>query len=279
MDMYRALEVTSVHEVITETLRLPGAMVQVRNFECPDPTESFMIAIRLAATATAFVFLLAGCSAGSPHSVSAATGTVKSDPSAAATAQPTSATIDAPHSDAAHSTVNAAGGSSVRCSSVTKADAQALMTDPITTVTNSAFGLLPNPDGQNCAFNADGASLNITVFPDADQLLNYAAGVKEFAKPVSVPGIGDRAARDGAEESGAMISVKGGIVCSVSASDENIPGVGKLDLAAGGTNNIGDANYAIIAAALGTLCNRIYGSGNTTPDLGGLRAIPATSTP
>jgi hypothetical protein len=234
-----------------------------------------MKSIRLAAIATAFVLLLAACSASSPNFVSASPGVARSELSAPATAQPAPSTIGAPDSS-----VSPGDGSGPRCTSVTKANAQALMTDPITTVKTSAFGRIPNPDGQLCTLSTDnGGSLDITVVPDSDQLVNYAAQLKEFAKPITVPGIGERAARDGAAESGAMISIKGGTVCSVTASDEDIPGVGKLDLAAGATIHIGDANYAIIAAALGTLCNRIYGSGNTTPDLSGLSTTGVGSTP
>ncbi|MGI8418915.1 MAG: hypothetical protein ACR2P2_22500 [Nakamurella sp.] len=33
----------------------------------------------------------------------------------------------------------------------------------------------------------------------------------------------------------------------------------------------------MIAAAAGTLCNRIFGSGNTTPDLSGLKQVVGSS--
>ena len=61
-----------------------------------------------------------------------------------------------------------------------------------------------------------------------------------------------------------------------------MPGVGQLEEAAGGTSNIGDANDALEAAAVATLCNRIFGSGNTTPDLSALLAnasAAATASP
>jgi hypothetical protein len=44
-------------------------------------------------------------------------------------------------------------------------------------------------------------------------------------------------------------------------------GIAQLEDAAGHTSNIGDKAYAELAAAIGTLCNRVLGSGNTTPDL------------
>jgi hypothetical protein len=53
--------------------------------------------------------------------------------------------------------------------------------------------------------------------------------------------------------------------------------VGQLEEAAGATGTIGNKAYAEIAAALGTVCNRVYGSGNTTPDLSGLTAAAAAA--
>jgi hypothetical protein len=38
----------------------------------------------------------------------------------------------------------------------------------------------------------------------------------------------------------------------------------------GGYVNLTDAEDAIVAQALGTVCNRLFGSGNTTPDLSAL---------
>ena len=58
---------------------------------------------------------------------------------------------------------------------------------------------------------------------------------------------------------------------------EDVPGVGALMDAANNTTRIGDANYAIISAAMATVCNRIYGSGTTTIDLSGLAPGPSIS--
>ncbi len=55
--------------------------------------------------------------------------------------------------------------------------------------------------------------------------------------------------------------------------------MGPLEEAHGATNNIGENFYDTIAQAMGTLCNRIYGSGNTTPDLSSLLTADATATP
>lgn len=56
-----------------------------------------------------------------------------------------------------------------------------------------------------------------------------------------------------------------------------MPGVSPLEEAAGDTTHIAESAYQEVADALGTLCNRIYGSGNTTPDLSGLLAADAAA--
>ena len=58
-----------------------------------------------------------------------------------------------------------------------------------------------------------------------------------------------------------------------------MPGVGPLDEAHGATDNIGENYYDTVAEAMGTLCNRLFGSGNTTPDLSSLLAADTTATP
>ncbi len=64
---------------------------------------------------------------------------------------------------------------------------------------------------------------------------------------------------------------EGDTYCSVTlGSGDTIKGVGPIEAAHGGTSDIGEPNNSIVAAALGTLCNRIFGSGNTTADLSGL---------
>ena len=112
----------------------------------------------------------------------------------------------------------------------------------------------------------------------------YANELSGFAgKPVAVRGIGARAARarvdaDGAAATAELISLKGSTYCAVVPQTDAIPGVAKLEEAAGDTADIGNAAYAEIAAAVGTLCNRIYGTGNTNPDLSQLTAAAAAVT-
>ncbi len=172
------------------------------------------------------------------------------------------------------------GGGSARCSQLTKADVQPLLADPITTVNVTAAGT--DGEGQSCVFgtvNSDGA-IDVVVLGGTDAASGYTADVQGLANPVQVPGIGDKAARDKGDNTDSITSLKGDIYCSVSTGGaDGIPGVAALERAAGYTSDIGDAAYATIAAALGTLCNRIFGSGNTTPDLSSLAAAAATSAP
>ena len=169
-----------------------------------------------------------------------------------------------------------AGSGAAHCNALIKEAVQPFLTDPIATVNVQAIGT--GGDGQTCSFGANsGGSVDVTVVPESDEVMNFAAQTKGFKNPVTVVGIGDHALRDAAEESGDLVATRGGITCAVSAGPSDIPGVGALDLAAGGTNNIGDANYAVIASALGTLCNRVFGSGNTVPNLTGLQQIATRS--
>jgi hypothetical protein len=164
----------------------------------------------------------------------------------------------------------------VTCNQLTKADVQPLLVDPITTVTVTAAGI--DGEGQQCVFGtaSDGA-VDVLVLSGDLATTGYAQEVQGMAKPVSVPGVGDKAARDTGDDQ--PDSIKGDVFCSVSlGADEGVPGVAALQEAAGGTSNIGEAANGIVAAALGTLCNRIYGSGNTTPDLSGLGSASASPT-
>ena len=89
----------------------------------------------------------------------------------------------------------------------------------------------------------------------------------------------------GAAATTKVLMLKGKTYCSVSPQDGAIPGEAQLEEASGDTAGIGNKAYAEIAAAIGTVCNRIFGSGNTTPDLTGLTqagaaaaAAPTTTT-
>jgi hypothetical protein len=168
------------------------------------------------------------------------------------------------------------GGTAVTCNQLTKADVQPLLVDPITTITVTAAGI--GGEGQQCVFGtaSDGA-VDVLVLRGDEATSGYAQEVQGMTTPVNVAGIGDKAARGTGDDQ--PDSIKGDVFCAVSlGTDEGVPGVAALQQAAGGTSNIGEAANGIIAAALGTLCNRIYGSGNTTPDLSGLGSAAASPT-
>ena len=164
-------------------------------------------------------------------------------------------------------TTDSIGGTKVRCSPLTKAQVQPLMANTITDVKVTAAGT--DAEGQQCVFSApDGTgAIDVLVLAGADAQQAYAGAIKaETHGPVAVPGVGDRASRDTGD--GEIDSIKGDLYCAVSlGSSGDMPGIGKLEQAAGGATHIAESAYAAMAAALGTLCNRIYGSGNTTPDL------------
>ncbi len=215
------------------------------------------LTVRSIVGSVAIVVAIAGCAGGS----------------AAPSAPPPAAGGSGP------SATGGTGNATATCNLLTKADVQPLLVDPITTVTVTAAGT--DSDGQQCVFgtaNSSGA-IDVLVLGGSDAVPAYAADVQGLASPVDVPGIGDKAVRDKNHGTDSITSMKGGLYCAVSTGGaDGMPGVAALEKAAGYTSNIGDPAYAAIATALGTLCNRIYGSGNTTPDLSSLQA-PAAASP
>jgi hypothetical protein len=156
------------------------------------------------------------------------------------------------------------------------------MVDKITGVTATPAGTAG--EGQTCNWADAGSSsgMSITVLSGQDATDTYNGDVQSLSKPVSVPGVGDKAVRDGSDGTSAVSAIKGSEYCKVDPGDGEVPGVGDLERDAGDSSDIGDANYALEAAAVATLCNKIFGSGNTTPDLSGLEAAAsaaAASTP
>jgi hypothetical protein len=207
----------------------------------------------------AAAFMLAGCSGGTG-------GTPAAGSSSAVTSSAAPGGSIAPQ-----------GGSTATCKQLTFDQVQPLLDAPITTVTVAAAGL--SGGGQECRFEAADPSVNIdvTVIGGADGTAEYNGDVSGFASPAPLPGVGDQARWDSNDESSAFAALKGDVYCSVGVDAENVPGVGPLMDAANNTIRIGDANYLIISAAEATVCNRIYGSGNTTIDLSGLAPGPAVS--
>ncbi len=222
------------------------------------------------------VSAIAGCGGGTGN-MTGGTGSATLQPPAPAVSDAGgSSPGDQAATAAPQASPGSAGGTAVTCSQLTKADVQPLLVDPITTVTVTAAGV--DGEGQQCVFGtaSDGA-VDILVLSGDEATSGYAQEIQNMTKPVSVPGIGDKAARDTGDDQ--PDAIKGDVFCSVGlGADEAVPGVAQLQAAAGGTSDIGDRAEGIVAAALGTLCNRIYGSGNTTPDLSGLSSAAASPT-
>jgi hypothetical protein len=213
----------------------------------------------------AAAFTLAGCS-----------GSSAGTPAAGSSSAVTSSTAPG-SSTAPDASVPPTGGTTATCKQLTFADVQPLLDAPITNVEVSAAGI--SGGGQECRFEAADPSSNVdvTVIGGADGTTEYNGSVAEFASPAPLPGVGDQAMWDSNDESPGFAAIKGDVYCSVGVEAEDVPGVGALMDAADNTNQIGDANYLIISTALATVCNRIYGSGNTTIDLSGLAPGPSVS--
>jgi hypothetical protein len=173
-------------------------------------------------------------------------------------------------------TPSAAASSFPTCTQLTKAQLQPLLAHRITKITvtsvNGAQYLAGNRTiGQTCvvADTETSNALGITVIGSGEAAKIFAGGKVSSSPVVAVPGVGDRAVRQKADAKGAaspdVFSIKGSTYCTVDDSAEEIGGEGALDIAAGDTSDIGDKAYADIAAAEGTLCNRIYNSGSKSP--------------
>ena len=176
------------------------------------------------------------------------------------------------------------------CSQLTKAQVQPLIVNPITKVTVKAvtaeqYTGSTKRIGQECDFAAgssDSEALTVTVITGPIAARAYGADVQGLDGAVAVHGVGAKAVRAPVDANGAaatttLSALKGKTYCSVSPQDGNVPGEAQLEEAAGATADIGNKAYAEIAAAVGTVCNRIFGSGNTTPDLTGLTQAGAAA--
>ncbi len=176
------------------------------------------------------------------------------------------------------------------CSQLTKAQIQPLIVNPITKVTVKAvtaeqYTGSTKRIGQECIFAAgssDSEALTVTVISGPVAARAYGSDVQSLDGAVAVHGVGTKAVRAPVDSKGAagtttLSALKGKTYCSVSPGDGDIPGEGQLEEAAGATADIGNKAYAEIAAAVGTVCNRIFGSGNTTPDLTALTQAGAAA--
>jgi hypothetical protein len=237
----------------------------------PNPARRSSLSLAgVAAATTAAALLLAGCHSGSSNGAAATT--------AAGAATASVAGGSAPAAAQQSSSASIGGSAKASCKQLTDAEVQPLITDKIVKddVTDASIGD-DNP-GQQCVFSGtdgDGA-VDVLVIAGPQAAPGYAQEIAGYTDGVvAVPGIGDKASREKGDDQ--VVSLKGDVYCSVSLGGDDVPGIGALEAAAGGTTHIAESAYADSAAALGTLCNRIYGSGNTTPDLSDLLAQAAAA--
>jgi hypothetical protein len=216
--------------------------------------------------------LLTGCSGSSGGSASATSSSAAaSTDEAGATDQSADGGVDDQNS------VDASvpeGGTAVNCKQLTQADVQPLMAGTIDSVTATAAG--DDDTGQQCDFAGGDGDINVIDV----LVLKGASATSEYSDTadgeISVPGIGDKAVRADGDVS--VTALKGDTYCSVSVGDPgDLPGIGDFESANEGSSDMPDPVAGAAAAALGTLCNRIFGSGNTTPDLAALAAALATA--
>jgi hypothetical protein len=133
--------------------------------------------------------------------------------------------------------------------------------------------------GQQCVYSGAGGSgeaIDVLVIGGSDGKPAFTSDVKGFDGKVAVKGVGSQAYR--AKGDFQVDSIKGSTFCSVSVgSEDSVPGVAAVESASGGTSDIPESDNAVIATALGTLCNRIYKSGATTVSLSALGSTTATT--
>lgn len=220
----------------------------------------------LGVAACLFAVALAACG-GSSSKASGSTATTGAGGSTAATSQSSDTTSGS----------SGGGNAAATCKQLTYADVQPLVVDPITKVAVTTASASDN-NGQRCVWGTSSTSdaMAITVLSGNDAKNMFSSDVQSITA-VSLPGVGDKAARDGSHSSDLVTSMKGDLYCGVTPGDGAVPGIAQLEDAAGNSSKIGDKAYAEQSAAVGTLCNRIYGSGNTTPDLADLKASGATA--
>jgi hypothetical protein len=158
------------------------------------------------------------------------------------------------------------------CGQLTRAEIQPLMSAPITMVKVAKV-----LTGQQCEYLADGGKdIDVIVVKGGQSRQDFASEVSSIDSKVAVKGVGDKAYR--AKGDFQIDAIKGNDFCSVSiGAGDTVPGVGALELAAGGTSAIPESDNAVVAEALGTICNRIFHSGSTTVSLAALRASGTTT--
>lgn len=182
------------------------------------------------------------------------------------------------------STRPAAQATTATCDQLTVDQLQPMASSPLTKAPSRTIGLNDHL-GQDCAFdvNDDEDAFDVVVLPDAasgeikDAGMDYDSAAKSAcgADPVAVSGVGSKACR--AQGDISVLATNGSLSCSVSAEPQDMPDLGAWELSHGGTSTVPDSIADPAVAVIGTICNRIFGSGNTTPDLAALKAAIAAA--
>ncbi len=169
-----------------------------------------------------------------------------------------------------------AASPSATCKQLTKAQVQPLMASTITKVKVTR----PLSSGQECVFsNADDSEdIDVLVVGGSTAASAFREDVSGLTSKQVVPGVGQKAYRSKGDFQ--ITSTNGKEYCSVSVgSEETIPGVAAINAAHGDTSYVPESDNAVIAKALGTLCNRLYKKGNTKVSLAALGTTTATTAP
>lgn len=113
--------------------------------------------------------------------------------------------------------------------------------------------------------------IDVVVVKSASAKQVFKEDIAGFSHKVLVPGVTGKAYR--ATGDFQMEGLDGQVVCSVSVdSAATIPGVATLQNNGNsdGDFQLSESDNSIIATALGTICNRVFGKGSTKPSLAGL---------
>jgi hypothetical protein len=161
----------------------------------------------------------------------------------------------------------AAATPSATCNQLTKPQVQPLMSATITKVKVTE----PLSSAQECVYSSrdNAEDIDVLVVGGSEAKQAFQEDVHGLTSKKAVPGVGEKAYRSKGDFQ--ISSSNGKEFCSVSVgSEETIPGVAAINAANGDTSYVPERDNAVIAEALGTLCNRLYKKGNTKVSLAAL---------
>jgi hypothetical protein len=183
---------------------------------------------------------------------------------------------DGQSSESAQTTDQSQNAKSQSCEQLSVADVQPFYKSPVAKTTVDQNSVVQGTS--ECFFKTtpQGSSLQIITTSSAALIAQDAMTAKHDGKPgVPLPGIGDKAIRQADDVW--VFATQGGVFCAVqgnhaadsaqNAAALELRGLKTSDVRSG---KIPDATAQALAEQLGTLCNKIFGSGNMTPSFAGL---------